>query len=169
MRSAPRQLERLIGDHPEHRGRLGAAQQFGADVAGGRDPGLPVTRQLVEPGVLHRDARGRGQGLDEHLVVLAERLPVGLVGEVEVAEHLVADAHRDTEKRPHRRVIGREPDRSGMPVDVVEADWFRIVDQHAEHTTPLGQMSDQRPGFVVDALIDELGQLVVVACTPSAP
>ena len=37
-----------------------------------------------------------------------------LLGEVQVAEHLVAHPDRHTEERPHRRVVGREPVAVGM-------------------------------------------------------
>ena len=94
--SAPVRASALVGDEPEHLRRVGAAQQFGADVAGGLDPGLPGGTPRT--GRCRSRSRRAASALDQHLVVLAERLPVGLVGEVEVAVDLVADAYRRSRK-----------------------------------------------------------------------
>ena len=45
---------------------------------------------------------------DELLVDVGEHVAAGLLGEVEVAEHLVADQDRHPEERRHRRVVRRE-------------------------------------------------------------
>ena len=132
----------LVGDQPEHRGRIGAGQQFGADVAGGFDPRLSGLGLFVQPGVVDRDARGRGERLDEYLVVLAERLPARLLGQIQVAEHLVADPYRHSEECPHRRMVRRKADRRGVVGDVVQPNRLGIVDQHPEHAAPLRQVPD---------------------------
>ena len=47
--------------------------------------------------------------------------------------------------------------------DVVQPDRLGIVDEHAEHAEPLGQVTDPLPHRRIDALIDELDEFVVVA------
>jgi hypothetical protein len=61
----------------------------------------------VQAGVLDGHTGGGGQANDGLLVDVGEHLGRGLVGEVEVAEHLVAQADRHTQERPHRWVVGR--------------------------------------------------------------
>ena len=50
-----------------------------------------------------------------------------------------------------------------MVVNVVQPNGFRVVDQYAQHAPPLRQVPDRRAGVVVDALIDELGEVVTFA------
>ena len=157
------QSQRLVGDQPEHPGGFGPGEQFGGDVPGGLDPGLSRARLLVEPGVGDGDAGGGGQRLDEHLVVLAERLAPGLLGQIEIAVDLVADAHRDAEEGAHRGMIAREPDRGRVHPDVVEADRLRVVDEQAEHTASRWRSADPLADLVVDSLGDEFDQCVPVA------
>ena len=69
----------------------------------------------------------------------------------------------------HRWVVGREADRSGVVRDVVEPNGFRVVDQHAEHAKPLGQVADLGVHLFIDAFVDELDKFMVVpADTQSA-
>ncbi len=83
---------------------LGTGQQPGGDLGAGLDPALLAAGRLVQPGVLHRHAR-RGAQRDQHrLVVLGELAAAALIGQVQVAEHLVADPHRHAEEAAHRRV-----------------------------------------------------------------
>ena len=98
-----------------------------SDVPGCLDPCLTRTGLLVEPGVVDRDAGCRGQCFDQHLVVFAEWLTVGFFGEVEIPEHLVADAHGYPEECAHRRMVRRKPDRGGVLLDVVQPD--RLADR----------------------------------------
>ena len=63
-----------------------------------------VRRLLVEPGVLDRQAGGRGQPDGELLVDVGEHLAVGLVGQVQVAVDDAAQPDRHAEERRHRRV-----------------------------------------------------------------
>lgn len=46
--------------------------------------------------------------------------------------------------------------------DVVQPDGDGVVDEHPEHSVALWQSADQMTRFLVDALVDELGELVVV-------
>jgi len=103
-----RQLERLPGDVGQHLGGRRAGQQPRGDLGAGLDPALLAAGRLVEPGVLHRYA-DRGAQRDQHrLVVLGEFPVASLVGQVQVAEHLIADPHRDAEEAAHRRMPVRE-------------------------------------------------------------
>ena len=61
-----------------------------------------------KPCVLDRDAGRRGETEHELLVDVGEHLARSLVGEVQVAEHLVAHADGNAEERLHRWVIRRE-------------------------------------------------------------
>ena len=93
-----------------------------------------------------------------------------LVGEVEVAEHLVAHADRDAEEGPHRRVVGREPVAVGVLAQVREPERAGVDDEQAEDAVALGQAPDGGLGLVVDADGDELGQAGAgSSSTPRAP
>ncbi len=46
---------------------------------------------------------------------------------------------------------------------------LRVVDQHAEHAAPLGQMADLLAHLFVDAFVDELDQFVVVPAHAQRP
>lgn len=100
---------RLLGE--QDRGHLGA--RFG--------PALAPAGLLVETGMLDRGSRGCGKGGDELLVFGGEGSAVA-VGEVQVAVHLVADAHRNSEEAVHRGVIRRESARAGVGGEVLEPD-----------------------------------------------
>jgi hypothetical protein len=67
----------------------------------------------VQPGVLDRHAGRGGQPEDQLLVDVRENLARGLVGQVQVAEHLVPHPHGHAEEGPHGRVVGREAVASG--------------------------------------------------------
>ena len=95
------------GDEPQGLVRVGAGQQRGADLVGRLQPALPAAGLLEQPRVLDRDAGGRGERLDDRLVVGGE-VAAALLGQVEVAEDLVPDPDRDAEEGVHRRVVRRE-------------------------------------------------------------
>ncbi len=59
----------------------------------------------------------------------------------------------------HRRVLGGEADRRGMLRKVRQPDRFRLFEEQAEHPVPARQIADHDPGAVVDALVDEFGEL----------
>ena len=70
-------------------------------------PGLALGGLLVQPGVLDRHARRRSQRDDDALVGLGEVAAARLLGQVEVAEHLVAD--------PYRHARGTSSSADGSP------------------------------------------------------
>ena len=138
-----------LGDLPgpagHQRQRVGTAylaEQHGGDLGGGGEPAFPPVRQRVEAGVLDRHAGRGGERHDDLLVVLGELRRALLLGEVEVAEDLVADAHRHAEEAVHRRVVRREAVRVGVLGDVGHPHRAGLVDQQAEHTPPVRQVAD---------------------------
>jgi hypothetical protein len=96
----------------------------------------PALRVREQPRVLHRDRRPVGQEDDGLLVGLRER-PARSLGEVQVAPALPADDHRDAEEAAHGRMVRGKAEGRGVPGDVLQAQWPRVVDEHAEHATPV--------------------------------
>jgi hypothetical protein len=101
--------------------------------------------------------------LHDDLVVLGETQATVLLGQVQPAEHLVPHPDRHAEKGPHRRVVGREPDRGGVRRDVRQPQRLAFLDHHAQHATTGGQRPDPLRRRAVDALVDELGERAVLA------
>src|SRR6476619_7337212 len=89
-------------------------KQLATDLAGGPQPLLPQTCLLVKSRVLDRNASRRRHGQDRLLVLGSKRLAIGGVGQVQVAEDLVAATDRDAEKRRHLRMPVRKARRSGI-------------------------------------------------------
>ena len=96
----------------------------------------------VEPGVLDRDAGGGGEADHELLVDVGEHLGGRLVGQVQVAEDLAAHPDRHAQERPHRRVVGREPEAVGMLAQVRQPQRLGVDDEQTEDAVPLGQVAD---------------------------
>ena len=94
--------------------------------------------------------------IDQLLVDVGEHLGRRLVGQVEVAEHLVAHPDRHAEERPHRRVVRREPVAVGVLAQVGEPQRLGVEDEQPEDAVALGQVTDRPAGLVVDADGDEL-------------
>ena len=113
---------------------------------------------LVQPGILHRYAGRRAQRDQHRLIVLGELATPPLAGQVQVAEHLVADPHRDAEEAAHRRVPVREARRRRVRGDVGQPQRPRVVDQQAEQAAALGPVVDPRDLVLAQADRDELGQ-----------
>jgi hypothetical protein len=55
-------------------------------------------------------------------------------------------------------MVGRKADRCRVVGEVRDADRFRVLDQHAEQATALGQVAHHRGGVVVNADVHELGE-----------
>ena len=104
----PGYLQRLLGHQGQHIARLVLGHQPLGDLGVGPQPLLLPLCLGVEPGVVDGHARGRGERHHERLVVLVEGAAAAFLGEVQVAEHLVADLDRRAQERPHRRVPVRE-------------------------------------------------------------
>ena len=112
----------------------------------------------VQPGVLDRHAGGSGEADDELLVHIGEHLGGGLVGEIEVAEHVVPHAYRHAEERTHRRMVRREAVAVRMLREVREAQGLGVDDQEPEDAVAPWQRPDRTVGLVIDTDRDELGQ-----------
>jgi hypothetical protein len=106
---------------------------------------------LVEPSVLDRDRGLAGQERDELLILGVEVGTARLLGEVEVAVGDAAQPDRRAEERPHRRVVGGKPDRTGVLAEVVQPQGARVLDQHAEDATAPRELPDRGPRLLVDA------------------
>ena len=68
-----------------------------------------VCDACVQPGVLDRDACGRGERHHHLLVDVGEHVVAVLVAQVQVPEHLAPHEDGSTEERAHRRVVGGKP------------------------------------------------------------
>jgi hypothetical protein len=105
----------------------------------------------------------------KHLVVFAERPSVVFLSQVEIAEHLIPDAHRHAEESPHRRVVRGKSHRGGVAPNVFQPNGFGLVDEYAQYAAALWQMTDQLTGFLVDSFVDELDQLVTLSAHAQRP
>jgi hypothetical protein len=150
------------GDELQRLGALDRAQQNTGDLSGRGEPALPALDELVQPGVVDGDTGCGGQGHHDLLVVVTELGGVLFLGQVQIAEDLVAGTNRDTEKAVHRWVVRWEPVRVGMLVDVRQPDRAWVGDQQTQHTTAVWQIPDARVGGRVDAVSDEVGQIGAV-------
>ncbi len=97
--------------------------------------------------------------LHHRLVVIGE--PAALLGQVEVAEHVAADPHWDSEKGVHRGVAGRETDRVGVLGDLVDADGLADPCDGAEYATTFGEVSDPSHSRCVHPHVDEVDERAV--------
>ena len=111
-------------------------------------------------GVVDRASCRRRQRLGQLLVLGGER-SAGAPGQVQVAEHLVANPDRHAQEAVHRRMPRREPaERSSSPSRSSRIG-ARIVDQRPEQTLPLRQVPDPGDVLIGHADVDELGQMPV--------
>jgi hypothetical protein len=157
------------GHHRQHLAGIRPGQQVRGHVSGRLQPPLAPPRLLVEAGVLHRDAGRGGQRDHDRLVLLVELAAAALLGQVQVAEHLVAHAYGHAEKRAHRRMAWREPVRLGVVGDAAEPQRPRVLDEQAEQPQPVRPVLD--PGDLLLAQPPGMNWTSVSPspATPSAP
>jgi len=117
---------------------------------------------LVQSCVVDRHSRGRRQGHEHGLVFRVELLGALLLGEVQVAEDLVADPDRRAEEALHRRVVAGEAERVGVGADVADPSGPRVADQQPEHPVSPRRVSDRASLGVGDAARDELDEMLAV-------
>ncbi|MDQ0850273.1 hypothetical protein QFZ65_002211 [Arthrobacter sp. B3I9] len=124
------------------------AEHEPGDVHAGLEPTCPAAGIVVEAGVFNGHARGCGKRDGQPLVFGGEVAAVLLLGEVEVAEHHVADPDRNAQEGLHGRVVIGEPEIFGMCPQILQAHRPRIGCQHAVAD---GQRADAVRELVIDA------------------
>ena len=137
------------------RGELELADERGADLLQRLELPRPARRRFVEARVLDRDGGLRREERDQLLVLLVEVGSALLLGQIEVAVGDAAQHDRRPEERPHRRMAGREADGARVLGQIVQAQRAGVGDQRAEDAASAGQVADDRPCLVVDAVRDE--------------
>jgi hypothetical protein len=157
------QLAGVTGDHAQHHLGLVAAEDRGGDRPQGLQAARPVAGLLVQAGVGDRHPGLGGEHHQRALVVVVELRRAPLLGQVDVAEDLAARTDRRAEERPHRRVVGREADRTRVAGDLGQAQRPGVIDQHAEDAAAHRDVPDGRPFGVADPGGDELGDAAVAA------
>ena len=119
-----------------------AAEQTCIDGGDGLEPGFSRPGFLEQTRIVDGDARSICQNLEYSLVAVVECSPFRAVREVDAAEHLAPDEDRNTEKRVHRRVIGRKPCRGRMRGDSVGSNRARFSNDQAQQAVSFGKMPD---------------------------
>jgi len=117
-----------------------------------------VADARVQAGVLDGDPGGAGQGDGQGLVFLAELRRPLLVGQIQVAEHLTADANGHAEEGRHRRVPHREAVAVGVGVEVGEPQRCGFDDQHPQNPKAFRIVADLGDLLGLESDVDELGQ-----------
>src|SRR6266508_3207329 len=83
-----------------------------------------------------------GEQRDELFVFVGEVCSTLFLGQVEVAVGDAAQQDRNTEERVHRRVSGRESDRTRVLRQIVQAQRTRVADQDAEDAATVRRVAD---------------------------
>jgi hypothetical protein len=159
-----------VADHqPQQLGGVDPGQDRGGDGPDRLQPLGAVPGLLVQLGVLDRHPGLGGQHDQGPLVVGVEVLAAVLVGQIQVAVDPATGGDRDAQKRPHRRVAGREPDRAGVIGRVVQAQRPGVVDQHPKDPPADRDGTDRRPLLGGHPGGDELADPAVAAQHPQRP
>ena len=124
------QLPQPAGDEVEQRRQLELRGECDPDLVQRLEPVQPASGRLVEPRVLDRDGRLRGEQLRQLEVLLGERPAAVLLGQIQVPVRDAALEDRDAQERLHRRMVGREANRAWIVGDVVEQERFGLADQY---------------------------------------
>ena len=112
----------------------------------------------IESRVLHRDGSPGGEDHDRLLIGLVE-VAVGLVGQVEIAERLVANEDRHPEEAAHLRMSGREAVRLRVLADVRKPERLGVLDQQPQDSAAARQVADCPMTLRLDAAGDEALEL----------
>ena len=107
-----------------------------------------------------REARETGERLDRFLVLVGERSPARLFGQVQAPVRHVVNEDRDAEKRAHRRMSGRHSVTVRVLAEVGKAQRDRIEDQIAEHAAAARPLADPRARVIVDPRREKYGEAV---------
>ena len=93
---------------------------------------------------------------DQRLLVLTrEFTTAALLGEIQIAERLTRNDHRDSEEAPHRGMSSGKPIRPRVIPHVRDTQRRGIADQLAEHTVPRRQRPDLTARRRVNTCRDE--------------
>lgn len=134
----PGVLSGPLGDQREDLSALAAGHQAVGDLGVRLQPALTQPGLLVQPGIVDRHTGRYGESRQYRLVVLVELGPTALLGQVQVAEDLIAHPDRDAKEGVHRRMVGREAVRSGVIGDFREPQGLGAADQLPEDAVPSG-------------------------------
>lgn len=115
------------------------------------------------PRVRHRDRLVPREALGLLPIGIGERVGALLLGQVEVADGIVADADRHAEETRHRRMMGREAGRAGIIAPVAQPEGPLLADQDSEDAVAAGQVADRLPFGRGHAGGDEVGEETVRA------
>jgi hypothetical protein len=155
----------VLGNDLEGVFEVAAGEQRGRDGDRTVDPAFPLLGRLAQPGVADGDAGLRGENPDRVEVLLVERSPATLLGQVQLPVDLLPEPDRDAEEGAPRRVVPRQAPRTRVRGQVREQDRFRVADERAEQAgVPVGQPPDAVGGLLVDAVVDEVGRAVPDRC-----
>ena len=162
-------LQRLPGHQGEHLIGIRPGQQpLGYLPAGAKPPLLPP-RLAIKPGIPDRDARRGAERDQDRLILIVELGAALLLGEVEIAEDLVADPHRYAQERLHRRVPSGKAERPRVRGHIGQPQRPRVGDQLAEQAAALRPVMDRCDLLLVQANRDELGHLAAFSDDPERP
>jgi hypothetical protein len=145
---------------------VGAGQDGGGDGPDRLQPLGAVVGLLVQVGVLDGHPGLGGQQEQSPFIFGVEVLAALLLSQVQVAVDLATCRDRSAEKGAHRRVVGREPDRTRVLGDVMEPKWGGVVDQHAQDAAADRDVPNGRPLLLGDPGGDELADDAVSAQHP---
>ena len=115
-------------------------------------------RLFVQSGILDHDTRCGSQRDHDLLVLGGELSAATLLGQIEVAEDLVANPDRSAEKGIHRRMVRREAVRGGVAVKILESQRLGVVDDVPEDPVSGGQVADGVALLLAEPVRDELLQ-----------
>ena len=145
------ELAHAAGDEREERFQVELGYERVRDLVQRLELTEPAGRRLVEPRVLDRDRRLRGEELGQLLVLGREVVACLLLGEIEVPVRHSPQEDRDAQERLHRRVVPREADRARVLGEVVQAQRPRLAYENAQDAAPSRRVSDGSSGLLVHA------------------
>src|SRR6266516_4370239 len=135
---------------------ISMSDSSGAEPESSREVTSPLARS-------HRHPRRRGERDKHGLVILVELAAAPLLGEIEVAEHLIPDPDRGAKKGAHGRMAGREPKRRRVLGNLRQPQRPGVVNELAENSQSVRPVVDGRDLVLVQANRDELDKPLVLA------
>ena len=152
------QSTRARRDQCQHVTGVSAAEHRIVDFRDGPLPSLAPTRAFEQASVLDGNSGSSSQGGHRALILNRERSSLGLLGEIEVAEHHSTHSHRNSEKRVHRRVSLGEACGIRVLREVIQANRQRTFDQQPENSVTEGWRAQGCNLLGIEPHLDELRQ-----------